>query len=249
MTSMATRARPCARAASQVAIVLPAGFREAAGAALFGERQAGHSAAVRPVAAGRAGDGEGHADAAGDAGVSAEMFGGALGRKVTERSLQQLDDSKAQDDSRAARHARQRAASTRPAARRRYGRCPGARPDDAVHDARRGPDERPVAEGYNAYAHAFCRHGRAVHPVHGHDMGIGMLLARRSGVWNRLLAAPVTLTQVLLARAVSAAIIATCLLCAIFAWQCWRSACTSPACRASSAWRCASARSRPASAC
>jgi ABC-2 type transport system permease protein len=50
----------------------------------------------------------------------------------------------------------------------------------------------------------------------GVNMGIGMLLTRRSGVWDRLLAAPVTLTQVVLARGVSAAIIAFCLLCAIF---------------------------------
>jgi hypothetical protein len=41
----------------------------------------------------------------------------------------------------------------------------------------------------------------------GVDMGIGILLARRSGIWSRLLAAPVTLTTVLLARAASAAII------------------------------------------
>jgi ABC-2 type transport system permease protein len=50
----------------------------------------------------------------------------------------------------------------------------------------------------------------------GVNMGIGMLLTRRSGVWDRLLAAPVTLTEVVLARAASAAIIASCLLCAIF---------------------------------
>jgi ABC-2 type transport system permease protein len=50
----------------------------------------------------------------------------------------------------------------------------------------------------------------------GVDMGIGILLARRTGIWNRLLAAPVSMTTVLLARAVSAAVIALGLLCAIF---------------------------------
>jgi ABC-2 type transport system permease protein len=50
----------------------------------------------------------------------------------------------------------------------------------------------------------------------GVDMGIGLLLARRTGVWNRLLAAPVTMPLVLLARAASAAIIAFVLLCVIF---------------------------------
>jgi ABC-2 type transport system permease protein len=51
----------------------------------------------------------------------------------------------------------------------------------------------------------------------GIDMGIGVLLAKRTGVWNRLLAAPVSLTTVLLARAVSTAVIAFGLMSAVFA--------------------------------
>jgi ABC-2 type transport system permease protein len=51
----------------------------------------------------------------------------------------------------------------------------------------------------------------------GIDVGIGILLARRMGIWNRLLAAPVTLTQVLVSRALSGALIAAGLLVAIFA--------------------------------
>jgi ABC-2 type transport system permease protein len=75
-----------------------------------------------------------------------------------------------------------------------------------------------VAEqGYNAYAHAFAGMGVQFILFMGIDMGIGILLAQRSGVWNRLLAAPVGLTQVLLARAASGAIIAFALLCAVFA--------------------------------
>jgi ABC-2 type transport system permease protein len=52
----------------------------------------------------------------------------------------------------------------------------------------------------------------------GIDIGIGVLLARRSGIFNRLLAAPVSLQTVLLARAASAAVIALFLFCAIFAF-------------------------------
>jgi ABC-2 type transport system permease protein len=75
-----------------------------------------------------------------------------------------------------------------------------------------------VAEqGYNAYAHAFAGMGVQFILFMGIDMGIGILLAQRSGVWNRLLAAPVNLTQVLLARAASGAIIAFALLCVVFA--------------------------------
>lgn len=72
-------------------------------------------------------------------------------------------------------------------------------------------------QGYNAYAHAFAGMGVQFILFMGIDMGIGILLARRSGVWNRLLAAPVSLTQVLLARAASGAIIAFALLCVVFA--------------------------------
>jgi ABC-2 type transport system permease protein len=72
-------------------------------------------------------------------------------------------------------------------------------------------------QGYNAYAHAFAGMGVQFILFMGIDMGIGILLARRSGVWNRLLAAPVSLTQVLLARAASGAIIAFALLCIVFA--------------------------------
>jgi ABC-2 type transport system permease protein len=75
----------------------------------------------------------------------------------------------------------------------------------------------PAEQGYNAYAHSFAGMGVQFILFMGIDMGIDILLAQRSGVWNRLLAAPVGLAQVLLARAASGAIIAVGLLCAMFA--------------------------------
>jgi ABC-2 type transport system permease protein len=75
----------------------------------------------------------------------------------------------------------------------------------------------PAEQGYNAYAHSFAGMGVQFILFMGIDMGIGILLAQRSGVWNRLLAAPVGLTQVLLARAASGALIAFALLCVMFA--------------------------------
>ncbi|WP_211473999.1 ABC transporter permease [Collimonas humicola] len=69
---------------------------------------------------------------------------------------------------------------------------------------------------YNGYAHAFA--GMSVQFIlfMGIDAGIAVLLWRRMGLWNRLLAAPITLNTVLLARALSSAIIAFVLLCVIF---------------------------------
>jgi ABC-2 type transport system permease protein len=50
----------------------------------------------------------------------------------------------------------------------------------------------------------------------GIDLGIGLLTARRTGIWSRLLAAPVTQGQLLAARTISGAIIAAGLVFAIF---------------------------------
>jgi ABC-2 type transport system permease protein len=74
----------------------------------------------------------------------------------------------------------------------------------------------PVDARYNGYAHSFGGMGVQFILFMGIDMGIGVLLAQRTGIWNRLLAAPVSLSTLLLARAASTAVIAFGLLCAIF---------------------------------
>jgi len=151
--------------------------------------------------------------------VSAEMFGGKMGQAMTERSLHQLDEqAKTDPDSRALRDML--------ASVQKYQALPAK--DGAAAGPSKGlsmpfttADQQlssGIAEqGYNAYAHAFAGMGVQFILFMGIDMGIGILLARRSGVWNRLLAAPVSLTQVLLARAASGAIIAFALLCVVFA--------------------------------
>jgi ABC-2 type transport system permease protein len=69
---------------------------------------------------------------------------------------------------------------------------------------------------YNGYAHSFG--GMSVQFIlfMAIDAGIGILLAQKLGVWNRLLAAPITVSTVITARALSCAIIAFCLQCFIF---------------------------------
>jgi len=78
--------------------------------------------------------------------------------------------------------------------------------------------DRALSSGpkYNGYAHSFAGMGVQFILFMGIDMGIGILLARRLGIWNRLLAAPVSLTTVLMGRAVSGALIAMGLMCAMF---------------------------------
>jgi ABC-2 type transport system permease protein len=79
--------------------------------------------------------------------------------------------------------------------------------------------DQPMSAGpkYNGYAHAFA--GMAVQFIlfMGIDAGISVLLAQRQGLWNRLLASPISLHTVLAARATSSALIAFALLLFIFA--------------------------------
>jgi ABC-2 type transport system permease protein len=205
----------------KVAIVLPAGFGEAAGAALFGN---GDKPAIpllydpsQPAVLGMV---KGMLTQQVMSTVSAEMFGGKMGRQMTERSIQQLDErAKTDPDSKALRDML--------ASVQKYQALP-QKLDAGGGQGAKGlsmpftTQDRQLAsgmaeQGYNAYAHAFAGMGVQFILFMGIDMGIGILLARRSGVWNRLLSAPVSLTGVLLARAASGAIIAFALLCTMFA--------------------------------
>ena len=70
---------------------------------------------------------------------------------------------------------------------------------------------------YNGYAHSFA--GMIVQFIlfMGIDAGIAVLLARKLGIWNRLLAAPVRMETIIAARGLSCAIIAFGLTAVIYA--------------------------------
>jgi ABC-2 type transport system permease protein len=142
------------------------------------------------------------------------MFGGPLGKKLADRGLARLDERKVDDPALRDMLVAVRNYEAQPRAEGAAGQPRGLSMPFTTHDESLASG--PVAQGYNPYAHSFSGMGVQFILFMGVNMGIGMLLTRRSGVWDRLLAAPVTLTQVVLARAVSAAIIAFCLLCAIF---------------------------------
>lgn len=69
---------------------------------------------------------------------------------------------------------------------------------------------------YNGYAHSFAGMGVQFILFMAINLGIGILLDRRLGIWGRQLAAPVSLQTVLMGRAIACAIIATCLMVAMF---------------------------------
>jgi ABC-2 type transport system permease protein len=80
--------------------------------------------------------------------------------------------------------------------------------------------EREVTSGdrkYNPYAHSFAGMGVQFILFLGIDLGIGVLLMRRMGLWKRLRAAPVSRTLLLGSRIVSGTLIATLLTAGIYA--------------------------------
>lgn len=202
-----------------VAVVIPAGFGDAAGQSLF---QPGSKpqlplyydpsqTTVLAMVKGLLTQHVMH-------GVTGEVMGGASGSKFTDASLKQLEEVPASDDKEAL-----------------LGLLGGLKKYQE-HEASKVDGQRTVASGggltvpfttreealssgpkYNAYAHAFAGMGVQFILFMGIDVGISILLARRMGIWNRLLAAPITMTQVLLSRALSGALIAAALMVAIFA--------------------------------
>jgi ABC-2 type transport system permease protein len=205
----------------KVAVVIPPGFGDAAGSALFG---GGGKPEIRllydpsqPAVLAMA---KGMLTQQVMQVVSAEMFGGGPGaQEATERSLRQLEQGGRQDAE--AVGLRDLLGSVRKYQALEQQGAGAAKPARAglstpftMRDEQLSSSAGP--KGYNGYAHSFA--GMAVQFIlfMGVDMGTGLLLARRGGVWNRLLAAPVSLSTVLLARAASAALIGFALMCVIF---------------------------------
>ncbi|MEO7495491.1 MAG: ABC transporter permease [Massilia sp.] len=216
--------RAVGKGKQKAAIVIPAGFGEAAGAALFG---AGEKPQIDLLY-----DPSQQAVLAMVKGmltqqvmqtVSAEMFTGSAGQSFTDKSLAKLEQAAATDpDSVALKDFL--------GSLKKFRAVPVAKPAAGASENAKGGLAMPFStrdqqvsnakengpKGYNGYAHSFAGMGVQFILFLGVDMGIGILLARRLGIWNRLLAAPVRLRSVLLARAASAALISLGLLCAMF---------------------------------
>ena len=205
----------------KAAVLIPVGFGDAAGAALFGGKNKpaitlfydpSQSAVLAMVKGMLTQHVMQH--------VSAEMFSGAGGKKVVDNSIVELEQLSANDP------AKTEVRDFLKSLRKFQDRQPAAPAATASSPAANGgglampftTQDEAMSSGpkYNGYAHAFA--GMAVQFIlfMGVDAGIGILLARRMGLWNRLLAAPITMTTVLAARAVSCALIAMGLLFFIF---------------------------------
>ena len=219
LTKEEARARVAAGKVN-VAVVIPACFGDAAGSALFG---AGEKPALPlfydPSQATVLAMVKGLLTKEVMQHVSAEMFNGKTGRDFTDTSLAQIEEAAGADPEQAAlRDMLQgvRAFQARQEARKAAGGA--ARPGQGGLSMPFDTRDEAVSSGpvYNVYAHTFAGMGVQFILFMGIDLGIGLLAARRTGLWHRLLAAPVTQGQVLLSRMLSGTIIAAGLLAGIF---------------------------------
>jgi ABC-2 type transport system permease protein len=210
-----------------VAIVLPTGFGEAAAKAFFNAKekpdlplyfdpsQATVLAMVKGILTQHVMQS-----------VSAEMFGGASGSTMVDQSIAELNAMPAQSgDQKELRNflgslkefqqyqqASSKAGSASGQQQAAGISMPFATKDEAL-SARSG-----IASSYNGYAHSFA--GMTVQFIlfMAIDVGIGVLLSRKQGLWNRLLAAPIGMNTLIIARALSCALIAlfvSCVLCVV----------------------------------
>jgi ABC-2 type transport system permease protein len=205
------------KGAQKVAVVLPAGFGDAAGAALFGagaKPQIGllYDPSQQIAMAMVRGILTQHVMQT----VSGEMMSGQEGVEFTQQSIRQLDEQPAPGD----KPLREFLGSLKEyQAHQQQSPDTGAQPAGMTvpfTTSERAMTSESAKAGYNSYAHAFA--GMAVQFLlfMGIDMGVSVLQARRTGIWSRLLAAPVTQTTVILSRAASCALIALVLMLVIF---------------------------------
>ncbi len=212
-----------AKGGQKAAIVIPAGFGEAAGTAFFG---GGDKPRIDVLY-----DPSQNAVLAMVKGlltqqvmqiVSAEMFGGKSGQAYTDKALATLEAETAAGPVDASLRDFMGSLKKFQASPAAHVKADDGKPAAGLSMPFTTKDEQvtsgPKEAGYNAYAHSFAGMGVQFILFLGVDMGIGILLARRTGIFNRLLAAPIGMNTVLLARAASGAIISFCLLCVIFAF-------------------------------
>jgi ABC-2 type transport system permease protein len=208
------------RGKATVAIRFPAGFGSTAASAFFGgadAKKAEIEVLYDPSHASEAsmvqGILAGHAMEA----VSKEMFSGKTGRNAVDASLAQLrgNTTIAPDQQRAlttllegVKGWNDISQSSGPAGAVNGPTIPFEVKKEAVTSGTGVP--------YNGYAHSFAGMGVQFILFMAIEMGVGLLLQRREGLWKRLRAAPLSRTVLLGSRAVSTALLSLFILACLF---------------------------------
>jgi ABC-2 type transport system permease protein len=197
------------RGATSVAVVIPAGFGDAAGRALFGGADKprldilfdpSHTAEVAMVR----GILTEHAMQA----VTRTVFGSDSGPRIIAETLTRLDTASLPDDQR--RLLRDVLTSTRAflEEQNRTG-ATGAVPGLSVpYTVRTEAVTSGAGVAYNGYAHSFAGMGVQFLLFATANLGIELLLERQRGLWRRLRSAPVSRYTLLAGKAASGGLIA-----------------------------------------
>ena len=208
-----------------VAVVIPAGFGDAAGRAFFaGNNKPSLNMWYDPSHGAELGLVRGILTEHVMQSVSAEMFTGEQGQKLVDETLSRLDQSALPGFS------GQQQTMLRDllqSARKFYNQpsAPDASSSGAANgasggtlSARRGITmpytvaEEAVTSGdnvtYNGYAHSFAGMGIQFLLFASIDLGVGILLERQRGLWKRLRSAPLSRVTLLLGKAASGTLIA-----------------------------------------
>ncbi|MEI6733829.1 MAG: ABC-2 transporter permease [Comamonadaceae bacterium] len=203
------------------AILIPEGFSKAAGAALFGGRDKPEiQIFYDPSQSAVLGMVKGMLTQQVMQHVSAEMFSGKSGQAFIDQSIEQIDAAVASDPARA--ELRDFLKSVKKFQTHNQSAAPASGPAPSGGSAGLSMPfvtrDQAMSSGprYNGYAHSFA--GMSVQFIlfMGLDAGVGILLARRLGLWKRLLAAPIGSSTILSARAISCSLIALGLLAFVY---------------------------------
>ncbi len=206
------------------AIVIPKGFGEASGKAFFsGSAKPEISLLYDPSQTAVLAMVKGMLTQQVMQAVSSEMMNGKGGEQFVDDSLKNLDAIALKNTEQAElsqflkdlkqlqSHQKSSASASVPEGRSGGLSMPFQTKDEAV------VAKDSLASQYNGYAHSFA--GMAVQFIlfMAIDVGISVLLARRLGLWNRLLAAPISVGNLITARGLSCALIAATVITVIYA--------------------------------
>jgi len=223
-TPMADEARGQVKAGSvTVAVVIPAGFGDAAGRALFASVEKPNLTLwFDPSHAAELGLVRGILTEHVMQSVSAEMFTGAQGQKFVDETLQRLDQTTLSAQQQTLLR------DLLQSARRFYNEPSAAAGSSGSEPSRRGitmpyaVNEEAITSGenvaYNGYAHSFAGMSIQFILFASIDLGVGILLERQRGLWKRLRSAPISRVTLLAGKAASGALVALLTLAVSFAF-------------------------------
>lgn len=189
-----------------VAVVIPAGFGEASGRALFaGRNRPDVTIWYDPSRRAEFGVVRGILTEHVMQAVSSDMFTGDTGRRFVDDTLRSLDQSGMPADQAAL--LRQLLTAVRGLNQGGTGVGGGTRGFSLPYNVHAEAVTSGQAVAYNGYAHSFAGMGVQFLLFAAIDLGIGILLERQRGLWKRLRSAPISRLTLLGGKAASGTLI------------------------------------------